>query len=251
MRLPRLTRKLWRLIAILGTGAVIVLCFMPGRHVPAPSVIGLDKFFHALAFFAVAYAWHRSGLAAGHVLLLGLLLAAGTEIGQAILDGLGTTENPIPVVASRSTIAIDGRGNANVMERDPNGRTKKHIDPLGRVFTYGYTDEHLTSVTFPSAAREAYAFDDYGNVTSLSAYDSTDTLYATYAYEYSAEDDQLVMVTNPEGGETQFEYDSSGALARVIGPEGGVHEFTYEDPLFPELSHARALLAEMSATPRA
>lgn len=76
----------WRLLAWASTLGVILMCFLPSENVPDTGASGMDKVFHALAFFAVGYSWRRTGLAAGRVLALGIALALGTELGQALLS---------------------------------------------------------------------------------------------------------------------------------------------------------------------
>lgn len=76
---------MWRLLAWASTIGVAVLCLVPGPDLPEAPVMSHDKVLHALAFFVVGFAWRRSNLAWHRSLLVGLALAAGTELGQAYL----------------------------------------------------------------------------------------------------------------------------------------------------------------------
>lgn len=75
----------WRLIAVAITVAVLVLCYLPSDAAPHPPVVNLDKLLHALAFCAVAFAWRRAGLGVVQTLVLGVVLGAVTEGGQALM----------------------------------------------------------------------------------------------------------------------------------------------------------------------
>ncbi|MDJ0523367.1 MAG: VanZ family protein [Planctomycetota bacterium] len=76
----------WRVLAVLCTSAVLVMCFLPGDATPSAPVVNLDKVVHVVAFAAVAFAWRRSGLSATRTLALGLALAVITEVGQSLLQ---------------------------------------------------------------------------------------------------------------------------------------------------------------------
>jgi glycopeptide antibiotics resistance protein len=81
-----MTARYWRLMAWASTVGVLVMCFTPGSSVPTQQIFQADKFFHVLAFLIVGYAWRRSGVSTTRALVIGLLLAVGTEVGQSLLD---------------------------------------------------------------------------------------------------------------------------------------------------------------------
>ncbi len=83
-----MTRHRWKTLAWAGTLGVLVMCFLPRRDVPALDAWGLDKLVHAAAFFAVGFCWCRATGNVRGAILIGLLLAVGTEvIQQAFIDG--------------------------------------------------------------------------------------------------------------------------------------------------------------------
>jgi len=95
----------WRVLAVLCTLAVLVMCFLPGSAVPASPAVNFDKLVHALAFCAVAFAWRRAGLSLAATLALGLALAAFTEGGQAVLRS-GRTGDVADFAADAFGVAV-------------------------------------------------------------------------------------------------------------------------------------------------
>lgn len=93
-----MTARYWRLMAWASTVGVLVMCFTPAKSVPQHEVFQADKLFHVLAFLIVGYAWRRSGLSTMRALVIGLLLAIGTEIGQTLL-GQGRQGDVLDVLA--------------------------------------------------------------------------------------------------------------------------------------------------------
>ena len=78
-------RSVWRLVAWGITILVVGLCFLPGDDIGGPQVMDYDKLLHGLAFAAIGFAWVRSGFDLVGTLVLGLVLALGTELGQQYL----------------------------------------------------------------------------------------------------------------------------------------------------------------------
>ena len=77
-------RHLWVAAAVLVTAAILIACFLPNVEVPGPPDVPLDKVFHLLAFAAFTFAWRRAGTVQWGTLLAAVLLAALTEVGQAL-----------------------------------------------------------------------------------------------------------------------------------------------------------------------
>ena len=73
----------WRLCAWASTIVVVLLCLVPGDELKGASALDHDKALHALAFAFIGFAWRRSGLGRRRTLILGLVLALGTELAQA------------------------------------------------------------------------------------------------------------------------------------------------------------------------
>jgi hypothetical protein len=78
-------RRAWLAAALGVSVAILVGCLLPARSLPHLPGSALDKVQHLLAFALFGLAWHRVGLALRRVLLLGVLLAALTEVGQVLL----------------------------------------------------------------------------------------------------------------------------------------------------------------------
>ena len=100
-----MSRTYWRLVAWASTVGVLLLCFLPSDNVPTPEVQNMDKLFHALAFFIVGFAWVRSGRSWKWALVIGLLLAAGTEVGQRLLQN-GRHGDPIDFAADMAGVLL-------------------------------------------------------------------------------------------------------------------------------------------------
>ena len=81
------SRALWRLAALLGTLILLVACWVPTSKLPSAATLSWDKLLHAIAFLAVSFCWRRAGLDTRRTLLLCLVLAVGTEVGQSLLAG--------------------------------------------------------------------------------------------------------------------------------------------------------------------
>ena len=81
------SRTLWRLAALLGTLVLLVACWVPASTLPSAAVLSWDKLLHMVAFLAVSFCWRRAGLGTRRTLLLCVLLAVGTEVGQSLLAG--------------------------------------------------------------------------------------------------------------------------------------------------------------------
>ena len=80
-----MSRRLWRVAAIGLTCAVVVACLLPADDLPQVPGNGFDKLQHLFAFVLLGFCWHRSGAGLYGTLAVGLLLAAGTEVGQTLM----------------------------------------------------------------------------------------------------------------------------------------------------------------------
>lgn len=78
-------RTLWRFAAVAITLAIAVLLLLPADSLPSTSVAVSDKVVHGALFLLWALTCRRSGIGAGPVLLVGLVLAVGTEAGQGLM----------------------------------------------------------------------------------------------------------------------------------------------------------------------
>ncbi|MFQ5964050.1 MAG: MopE-related protein [Candidatus Scalinduaceae bacterium] len=151
------------------------------------------------------------------------------------LSGLGTENNPAPVVRPDDGIATytDGNGNQVTIETNRFGSASEIIDPLGRV-TSVVRDENSapTQVVSPNGAITAFTYDNKGNLLSLQE-PVGDTLERQTSFEYEPVFNQITRMTDPAGKVTTFEYDAQGNLTRTINPLGGERTFTYDSSGLP------------------
>lgn len=123
-------------------------------------------------------------------------------------------------------------------------RPTKLITPSGRVYTFAYDDKgNITSVTDPAGAQEQYAWDAKGDLVTITdalgnretiAYNTiglpvtiTDALNRTVTYSYNNLGN-LVQVTNPAGETTSSAFDALGRVTSVTNPLGYVTSFAYD-----------------------
>jgi VanZ family protein len=90
--------RVWLLLAVGATLAFVLACLWPADRMPHYPTESLDKLHHGLAFLVLGYAWRRARFGVPFVLLFGVLLALGTEMGQAWMH-LGRDGEPLDVVA--------------------------------------------------------------------------------------------------------------------------------------------------------
>jgi hypothetical protein len=96
--------RTWGRAGLLLTATILVVCLVPGTLVSIDAPPGSDKLGHAAGFAAFAFAWRRAGLRVLLVVLLGALLAAGTEALQAWLP-IARDGDPLDVAADLAGVA--------------------------------------------------------------------------------------------------------------------------------------------------
>ena len=101
------------------TGLILVVLLAPGDRLPVTSLTGLDKVAHVASYVLVGLTWHRAGLPARWVLLLGAALAAGTEGAQELM-AVGREGDPWDLAANAAGLAL-GVGASSVVERRGGG----------------------------------------------------------------------------------------------------------------------------------
>jgi len=92
----------------LGTGAlalVVVLCYLPAPSLPDTGLPHQDKAIHLVAFLAVGLAWRLGGRSSRRILALGLVFAAGIELGQALLP-TGRTGDVVDALADLAGLGL-------------------------------------------------------------------------------------------------------------------------------------------------
>ncbi len=147
--------------------------------------------------------------------------------------------------ANRIASVTDANGNKNKLLFDDRGRVSKIIDGESNATTFGYADNLLRTVQYPTY-KEVVDYDHRNQIkqSSLQAnaknyirklgYDlsgnlnlTTDAQNKETKYDY---DDlgRVIKTTDPKGGETLFSYDARDNLLQVTDPEGRVTRYTYD-----------------------
>jgi YD repeat-containing protein len=115
---------------------------------------------------------------------------------------------------------------------DGSGRLTSANDNLGRTTTFGYDNKgYLATMTEASGAAHGYGHDKSGNLTSYTAPNGQITRYA-----YDGID--LVRITDFEGDDTSFTYDTRGRVTAVIDGLASDSSaprttYAYSDPTAP------------------
>jgi YD repeat-containing protein len=124
---------------------------------------------------------------------------------------------------------------AQVDVTDPNGNVKRvqfgSADytssvtyalgkPEQQTYTYAYyADNLLLSVTDPLGRVTTYAYDAFGNTTSVQQLSGTSSaVTASAAYDPAASFSQMVSATDELGHTTTLGYDTQGGLVTITGP---------------------------------
>lgn len=162
--------------------------------------------------------------------------AAIAEIGAALEAGLGTLQNPIPVVEHRVDTYIDGRGEASLHETDLDGFTSRKVDPLGRETLFVHdANGLLTAMTRPDGSMVEHEYDEFGNRTVQRELFNG----AVTQFEFLGPFQQLTKLTDPRDNETSFTYLPNGSLSQITDALLNTTSFQYEDPSFPDLATTR------------
>jgi YD repeat-containing protein len=159
------------------------------------------------------------------------LISPSATVGLVDLEsGLGSPDNPAPVVRPEDAVAtyVDGAGNATMFATDRFGSATVTIDPLGRQTTAtrdlnGNSEEMIS----PNGTRTSTAFDERGNLLSVREALGT-SLEREVRFEYESLFHQLIRAIDPAGNETTVEYDAQGNPVRFTDPLGGVRTQTFD-----------------------
>jgi RHS repeat-associated protein len=172
----------------------------------------------------------------------------------ASTDPAGNTRGFEYDESSRLTAIVNPRGNTEgaeaakftiTIERDPQGRARKVVDPLGHVSEYAYdangnlerktnanghttkyvysADNERIKVEKPNGAILETAYDGAGNVTS-----QTDGNKKTITYVHNALG-QPVEVIDPLSRKTIEEFDDVGNLKAVVDPAERETSYVYDN----------------------
>ncbi|MFL0266521.1 peptidoglycan-binding protein [Candidatus Clostridium radicumherbarum] len=184
------------------------------------------------------------------------------SIGYKISDGLTTMLfNKIGLLASEA----DVKGNATKLTYDENYKLTSITTPSGKVFGIALDGQgRISTITLPDTNTLHYSYDDNGNLISFVDAKGGETKYfydeksrMTYFTDpkgnkvtsnvYDSED-RVVNQTDAEGktitinyydgynealdangNKTQYYYDSSYRITKVVNPDGTVELTTYDD----------------------
>jgi RHS repeat-associated protein len=121
-----------------------------------------------------------------------------------------------------TTMVTDPLGHATTYKYDINGNVTSVTDPLGnqRQSSYDPTG-HVTSQTSPSAAVANFAYQPGGQLASIqmptetSGSGSSPGAQTTINYADTSHPYLPSQVTDPQGGQTRYAYDTSGNLASI------------------------------------
>jgi|GEM_PF-1737301 len=145
-------------------------------------------------------------------------------------SGLGTVDDPAPVVRPDQVVAsfTDGRGNTTVFVTDRFGGSTQTFDPLGRVSTAVRDDDgNPTRIVTPGGRITDLVYDSRGNLVSLREAVGS-PLAREASFEYEPLFNNIVRLTDAGGAVTTLGYDGRGNATRIVDPLGGERRLTYD-----------------------
>ena len=98
MRLPTLTIRAARLLAVLWTLALAVGFSLPSDELPMLTPFGADKVLHLVGFAAFAVLWLEAGASRRRVLIAGALFGILSEVYQHVMP-IGRIFSPYDALA--------------------------------------------------------------------------------------------------------------------------------------------------------
>ena len=156
------------------------------------------------------------------------IFSSGTVGLRDPASGVGTPENPAPVVSpgDAESLFIDGNGNATRFITDRFGATTATTDALGRqTLIERDGDSNPTRIIRSNGAVTTITYDERGNLltSTKQAIDATTSFTSDPAFN------QISSVTDPEGKLTTIHYDTGGNPTEVIDAKGTGTVMTYDD----------------------
>ncbi len=136
----------------------------------------------------------------------------------------GVTPEPDP----GQTVVVDPLGHKSTYDFDTSFRTTDVTDALSGVVHYDYdSDNNPTCVTDQEGHKTAFSYSPTGNVTDIIDAENTDPLTCLlkdggkkWTFTYTALND-IDLETDPRDNKTEYIYDGSGNLTRVIRKDAG------------------------------
>jgi trimeric autotransporter adhesin len=123
-------------------------------------------------------------------------------------------------------------------------------DPMGRTYTYGYTDGELTSVTDPMGRITSYTYDESNSnadldddlltVTKPNAQPGGQDAGDASVNDYNSSG-QIASQTDPAGNETTYDYESmddatGDGTVVVTDPDGNESAYFFEDDILEQMT---------------
>lgn len=158
-------------------------------------------------------------------------------------SGLGTQNNPVPVVRPEAVVATftDGNGNVTTYRTDAFGIITEETDALGRTtVTDRDANGLVTRRQRPNGAVLRYTYDENANLLTR----TEEAINATTSYTYDPLFSQMTRLTDPEGRETTIILDAQGNPVQITDAEGTVTKLLYDEPS-RNPSAARGLLTSI------
>jgi RHS repeat-associated protein len=124
---------------------------------------------------------------------------------------------------------VDPTGNTRAYSYNPNGTISTITDAAGRVTTFNYTGDHVSSVVGFDGTVTALAHDSAGNLVSVTQPDPDGAgpqSAPVSSYTYDATTGLLATTTDPRGGFTTIAYDHAGLVSQVTQPDGDHSTFS-------------------------
>jgi len=131
--------------------------------------------------------------------------------------------------AGRRTRSIDQTGFEQFYEFDTHGRLSAMTDGTGALlvsYEFGLSGQ-LVRKNVGSGAFTTYAYDAVGQLSSLANHAPDGTISSQFEYAYGALGQVLSMTTLE--GITNYTYDLSGQLTRIVLPSGRTLSYGYDD----------------------
>ena len=178
------------------------------------------------------------------------IVSSGTVGLRDPASGVGTPENPAPVVSpgDAESLFTDGNGSATRFITNRFGATTATTDALGRqTLIERDVDSNPTRIIRSNGAVTAMTYDERGNLLTL----TKQAIDATTSFTYDPVFNQVRSVTDPEGNGTTLKYDTQGNLVQIVDAQGTGTVMTYDDLNCPgQLTNVTAAvgLAEENTT---
>jgi len=156
------------------------------------------------------------------------IVSSGTVGLRDPASGVGTPENPAPVVSpgDAESLFIDGNGSATRFITDRFGATTATTDALGRqTLIERDGDSNPTRIIRSNGAVTTITYDERGNLLTS----TKQAIDATTSFTYDPVFNQISSVTDPEGKLTTIHYDTGGNPTEVIDAIGTGTVMTYDD----------------------